>query len=402
MIFHGFRILFWEGTLVGLSLVLIGCAASFGQIAQSSESGDLYPREIVFTSRQGSNWEVFRIRTDTGRLTRLTHTLLEEEAASPSFDGEKVAFVSKRDGDYEIYVMNLDGKGQQRLTFSDGVDEKPTWVRGASKILFESARDGNWEIYIMDVDGHNQLNLTQTKADEADPVLSPGGERVLFKSMRDGAWRLYLMDLDGARVIPLESSTYQEGALDDPVWSPDGNEFVFVSHEDGNAELYKASFGEYDDLKHPVGIVNLKRLTNHPAADESPVWSPDGRRILFVSDRNGSRRVHVMDPDGSYRGLLSPVPILGGGLPRWSEDGAWVAYAAKGGLGPGIQVVNARDGRHFWIEIDADEISDLEWVPAMWPYSSDFVCVGDSSGTCVREAIDTGEGRVLNGDNHHG
>lgn len=71
--------------------------------------------------------------------------------------------------------------------------------------------------------------------------------------------------------------------------SPDGRRIVFASERDGNMEIYTMD----------LGSKRLRRLTANKVYDGFPVWSPDGRQIVFVSDRNGSREVHVMDADGA-------------------------------------------------------------------------------------------------------
>jgi Tol biopolymer transport system component len=351
------------GIIAGV--VLLGCSGGMTKEAKIQMIHNVdYPlsREIVFTSTHDGNWEIYTVLTDTGKVSRLTESFLEEEGLAPSKDGKQLAFVSRRDGDYEIYVMGMDGTNQRRLTFSSGVDEGPVWLSDNSKILFESARDGNWEIYIMNADGTHQMNLTNTESDEADPVLSPDGNRVLFKSKRDGAWRLYTMQIDGSNLIPLAESEYVEGAHDDPAWSPDGKHIAFVSNREGNSEIYRMDISGTNYPNNNVHHISVQNLTQHPARDEDPVWSPDGRRIAFVSDLEGDRKVYVIYLDASAQILVSPVPIEEGS-PRWSPDGQWIAYIAREGRGSFIQLVNVDRQEYGRLAMSDGKKAEVQWVP---------------------------------------
>jgi Tol biopolymer transport system component len=134
---------------------------------------------------------------------------------------------------------------------------------------------------------------------------------------------LYRMDRTGANVVrlttgPGTASNYQ------PAVSPDGRKIAFVSTRDGNPEIYVMNA----DGTNPV------RLTNLATLEWGPAWSPDGARIAFVAEspQTGDAVIRVMNADGSG---VADVPG-GGPLPivhpvRWSPDGTRLAFTLGDG-----------------------------------------------------------------------
>lgn len=349
----------------GMLLCLAGCGmtASFSEKAGPSfpSTGSEPSGTIVFTSNEDGNWEIYSQGTADPEPRRLTRIPQEEEGAVPSPDGKKLAFVSRRDGDYEIYLMERDGSNQTRITHSKGIDEDPQWTPDGRQILFESSRAGNWDIFIMNSDGTHQINLTQTPFDEADPSLSPDGKRVLFKSQREGKWHLYIMNLDGSGLRPLARSAYTEGALDDPVWAPDGNRIAYVSKRFKNPDVYimdlPGAEEEWNKKK-----ASVRNLTRHSARDEGPTWSPDGRFISFVSDREGERNLYVVPSRGGEARRIGSVPVKAGPA-RWSSDGFWLAYVGGDEAGQSIQLVSVDGQRAKMMGWDRGEMTELQWMP---------------------------------------
>jgi TolB protein len=119
--------------------------------------------------------------------------------------------------------------------------------------------------------------------------------------------------------------------------TPEGK-IAFVSFEDVNQEIY---------VMNPDGS-DKRNVTNDPATDFDPDWSPDGKQIAFVSDRSGQVQIHVMDADGSNVRQLTPDG--GGGLsPRWSRDGTKIAFSQNGS----IAVMDA-DGSNLRVVLEAE------------------------------------------------
>ena len=259
----------------------------------------------------------------------------------------KIVFDSERDGDAEIYVMNPDGSNQQRLTNRKGLDLYPSWSPDGKRIAFGSTRDGNMAIFAMDPDGSNVTRLTKSAYEFSvwSPDWSPDGKRILFQSPRDGNVEdIFVMDADGSNVQRLTNTPGSGKFSSDQAWSPDGNWIAFNSNRSGKQEIYVMS----------VDGSNVKRLTDTPgtAANRKsfkPVWSPDGKRFAFNSTRDRSSdnpaevvEIYTMDTDGSNVRRLTHTTDEG--YPsfdaKWSPDGKKIAFISPL---PGAQWSESRE-----------------------------------------------------------
>ena len=259
----------------------------------------------------------------------------------------RIAFSSDRDGDDEIYVMDAvdadgDGNGDSlsRLTSEDAFDGYPVWSLDGSKIAFYSDRDGDREIYVMDVvdadgdgDGDSLTRLTSGDAFDAVPDWSPDGDKLVFTSNRDGNYEIYVMDAvdadgdgNGDSLARLTSGD----AFDFfPVWSPNGGKVAFQSNRDGDLEIYVMDAVDADGDGNGD---SLTHLTSGDAFDGVPDWSPDGDKIAFTSGRDGDFEIYVMDAvDADGDGNGDSLARLASGdafdcCAAWSPDGNKIAF----------------------------------------------------------------------------
>ena len=122
----------------------------------------------------------------------------------------------------------------------------------------------------------------------------------------------------GSRLLDLINGKSTPGDVQTPAWSPDGRKLAFVSRRDGNSDIY---------VMNADGS-GQENLTRQPANDSHPSWSPDGRKIAFVSRRNGNSEIYVMNADGS--GLRNVTRSPSNDLdPAWSPDGRAIAFVQK-------------------------------------------------------------------------
>jgi len=300
---------------------------------------------IAFYAERDGDAEIYLMNADGSTQVRLTNNAVDDVNPDWSPDGKSLVFASDRNDPnpvkcfpscaYEIYTMDVDraeqGLGdQRRLTDSPASDYHPTWSPDGAdeyirQIAFTSERDGNQEIYVMEADGSQPRRLTDDPAGDMRPSWSPDGTQIAFNTMRDGNWDIYVMNVDGAEPgsgdqRPLTTSAEWELF---PTWSPDGAQIAFFACgpqcRPNRQDIYVMDVGSAGQ-----GSGNVRQLTDTPSiVDESPAWSPDGRQIVFQSDRDGNFEIYVMNSDGSgqqrltndwggdYWPVWRPVPSAG-------------------------------------------------------------------------------------------
>lgn len=163
-------------------------------------------------------------------------------------DGKTLAFVGARDGNYDIYTIPADGSGEERrLTTTEGLDDGPDYSPDGEYIYFNSERDGNMHIWRMDPDGENQTELTHGKYRDWFAHPSPDGKSIVFLSfMPDVApgnhppnqkIMLRLMPTDLSEKPRVLAHLYGgQGTINVPSWSPDSKKIAFVSYQYGYNE----------------------------------------------------------------------------------------------------------------------------------------------------------------------
>ena len=306
----------WKIQICYLRAGLLALAVCF--LLASTSLAQLADTRIAFMStRSERNGEIFVMNADGKRVHRLTRHPEYDAVPAWSPDGKKITFMSFRDehriqvggiilGD--IYVMNPDGTNPINLTQSvERPESVSSWSPDGKQIAFRSAKFFKWDIlfhsdiWVMDADGANPRNLTNHHAQDSSPDWSPDGMQIAFHSDRnrdwefdvqEKNWEVFVMNTDGANLINLTNHPAGDGS---PAWSPDGRQIAFSSNrdrkddDDENVEIYVMNA----DGTNPIN------LTNHPAKDSSPDWSPDGQQIAFTSDRDGNIEIYVMNADGT-------------------------------------------------------------------------------------------------------
>jgi TolB protein len=204
----------------------------------------------------------------------------------------------------DVYVMDVDGSGLTNLTEHPAHDCCVAWALDGERLAFLSSRDersqGN-----LSLTGAYRYRDQLVYAGPGGQPASPGMPRPLTTVMPERPRDIYLINADGSGLINL---TNGKGYEKDHAWSPDGKWMVFVSDRGGNDQIYLQDVeAVHQGAGDPIRLAD----TGDDAAN--PVWSPDGTCLAFLSIGDSGSGLYVVGADGS--GLTK----LAEGIPRGSH-----------------------------------------------------------------------------------
>jgi len=334
-------------------------------------------------------------------------------------DGQLIAFSrSANREEFEIYLVPL-ARGQARLLFKKdeivtvtlgGAEERKLdtagvppargeldWSPDGKTIAFASGAS----IFLLSLETHAVRRLTEPPPISEDwgPAFSPDGQRLLFVRSSRGASPDEIMAIPTSGGEATQITTDQAGILSPPRWSLDSRSVIFASSRASHPGLWRTGV---DARESPVEIndggfyptisrrgyrmayqraargLNIWEMdlssrgnqqhilvpsTSQTDQGPGPQFSPDGKKLVYMSDRSGTMEIWVSDRDGS-----NPVQLtaLGGtGTPRWSPDSQSIAFDRKGA----IYVVSVQGGAPRLIAPDNLENDCPSWSPdGKWVY----------------------------------
>jgi Tol biopolymer transport system component len=185
---------------------------------------------------------------------------------------------------YDIYEANPDGSALKNLTHTSGYDAEGSYSPHGKHIVFCSNRNGSLELYIMDADGRHVRQLTHAPhCYNGGPFFSPDGKQVIFRSdrKRKDFLQIYVINADGTGERALTDEPTRVNWA--PYWYKDGKHVIY-----GSADYADPAGGHNFDLWWlNIDTGKKTRITFDPAADVLPVFSPDGKKLMWTSRRGG-------------------------------------------------------------------------------------------------------------------
>ncbi|RDV13529.1 amidohydrolase [Pontibacter diazotrophicus] len=352
-------------------------------------------KSLVFSSDRDGNYDVWEIELGSGKLKQLTNNPANDYYPAYAADGKQIAFVSERTEAPGIYVLSQEGK-EQLLVQGEAKMAAPSWHPNGSQVLYNAFTQH----------GHSRLEAAvlgdgggQTISDPSEdifPFRVSWLSRTEFLYTADGKIKRRKLGKSKAQTIPfkavvaLSRPAYQrktytfDNIAPQPVLgirgasvSPDGKRIIFSALSD----LWILEKGK----RKPVAIAN------DAFVEVDPAWSPDGNKLAYVSDRNGSMDLWIRDLQTGKDHLLVDLPNELN-FPSWSPDGARIAFYEgdlRNAWGRGtLHVVDVASGK-------VEKLHESMFVPSQPSWSADGKTIAISALEVYSSRYREGVSKIL-------
>jgi Tol biopolymer transport system component/DNA-binding winged helix-turn-helix (wHTH) protein len=276
---------------------------------------------ISFTRSVSMNTQdVYRIPIEGGAAEPVTADGREVRGHAFTREGDGLVVASARNGRLALWEFPLDGGPPEWLVSSGGTPRAPTLGARAEIVFEERWLEDDVFALVLEAKDAAPVPLIASTREDREPAISPDGERVAFVSGRSGSSEIWMSDADGKS--PMRLTHFDGAQVGAPSWSPDGKEIVFDARPEGHADVYSVSPGGGPP----------RRLTSDRPNEIAPSLSPEGRHLLFGSDRGGTWQLWMI-PLGAEGSGAKQLTKAGGYCGRYSDDGRSVFFTRFDGTG---------------------------------------------------------------------
>jgi Tol biopolymer transport system component len=273
--------------------------------------------EFAYIVNDNSSMRLYLLDVDHRLGYRLANAPLANNYFVWSPDGTSVAFISVAGAASEIFIAGADGHSLRQLTVNSVPEHSPAWSPNGQYLVFSRQAIDNAEstdLVIMNVETREERLLTNSLEIEASPIWSPDGTRIAYIVVSSRGHQIKIID---AQTGELQAQVNElTGNLNDLSWSPDGTRLMFTNVE-VRVSIYVMELASN----------RITQLTDEAHHNETPMWSPDGRQIVFVSNRDGNLELYIMNADGTNQQRLTNDQTALEAFPAWAVDGNRIAYA---------------------------------------------------------------------------
>ncbi len=264
-------------------------------IMKLTGEGGIFLTKLAFVSNTTGHKEIYVSDFDGHNVVQITHDQSIAMMPRWSPDGSKLLYISyKQGGGPMLYMMDLNLGRQKLISGRKGLNIGAAWTPDGTRIALTLSNRGNPDIYLMDLKGKIIKRLTDHWGIDVSPAFSPDGKKMAFVSNRSGSPQIYVMNLENSQV---ERLTFEGRYNTSPSWSKLGK-IAYASMNHGSFDIFTIDAGGGEP----------RQLTQGQGQNEDPCWSPDGRYVVFSSNRTGRYHLYIMTARGQNQKRITRMP----------------------------------------------------------------------------------------------
>lgn len=297
----------------------------------TGKRGMFESRIVVSSNRAGGrNKEIFLMDWDGENVRQLTRHKSISISPAISEDGSQVAYTTYawhkrwKSRNPDLFIYDVKTRKRKVISYHRGINSGAAFIPGTNDLLLNISKQlknqkrSTTDIFRITRTGKKKGRYTYGPRGvmNVEPAISPDGKRVAFSSDRSGRPMIYVMPLaPGAKAKRVIFAGWYNST---PTWSPDGKKIAFAGY-DKDLKHYDI-FLMNSDGHNLTRLTTAKKVTGKKYSNnEDPVFSPDGRHVMFTSDRTGNKQIYLVNIDGSNERRLT-LDRFNYYKPKWSKN----------------------------------------------------------------------------------
>ncbi len=289
--------------------------------ALTGKPGMFLSRIVAASDRGGGQFkEIYLMDWDGDNARKLTDHQTVSLSPAISKDGSKVAYsaivqhAKTQSRNIDLYLYDVASGKRDQVSFREGINSGACFDADGKNLFATLSQSGTSDIYKISFEGKviQQITKGPRGAMNVEPAISPDGKTLAFSSDRGGNPMIYTMDADGTNVKRVTLAGTNNAS---PSWSPDGKSIAFTGWNDDHFDVYTIS----PDGSNLQLVIKAKKANGKSAHNEMPVFSPDGRFLMYTSNRTGSNQIYISNLDGTQE-MRVTNDDANYFSPKWSQN----------------------------------------------------------------------------------
>ncbi|HXV08028.1 MAG TPA: Tol-Pal system beta propeller repeat protein TolB [Burkholderiales bacterium] len=279
---------------------------------------------------------------------KIADLIYEKLTGEPGVFSTRIAYVARNPNRFELHVADADGYNSQFILAHREPVISPAWSPDGSRIAYVSFEQRKSIVFLHEMSGQRRI-LANFEGSNSAPAWSPNGERLALVLSKDGVAQIYTLRAAGGGEP--DRLTFSNAIDTEPSFSPDGKWLLFTSDRGGSPQIYRM----------PAGGGNAERITFEGSYNVTPRYSPDGKSFAFIQRSQGRYSLALMDLAARQIQILTDGQL--DGSPTFAPNGRLVMYASIV-KGRGILAAVSSDGRiKQKITASALDVREPAWGP---------------------------------------
>ena len=309
---------------------------------------------VAFLSRITDNsgdWSLCTIESSGKNMRKIFNKKVECQKPARSYSGTKLLFTAAQfnyyndanntfygTSEYELCIINIDGTG---LTIIDRIDKTEdgrighfAWSPDDNEIVYTRSYESSWDkssLILYNI-SNNTHTVLQTEGNVCSPKFSPDGKQIIYCTTVETEI-FYIHSLDNHQVYKMDINEKNNKLIiknaASPQWSPQGDKIMFTSiGKDGSSQISVANADGSDQKQLTSSVDPGWWDTGFPrGGNTDPQWTPDGKKIVYVSNENEKPEIFIMNSDGSEKTRLTKAEFSDR-EPEVTPDGKYIIFTS--------------------------------------------------------------------------